>query len=52
MDAAARVAELRQQVEYHNVRYHQLDDPESRSNMTAGARADVDETLADLRGER
>jgi len=28
VDAAARVAELRQQIEYHNVRYHQLDDPE------------------------
>src|SRR5256714_4384405 len=28
MDAAARVAELRQQIEYHNRRYHQLDDPE------------------------
>src|SRR4029077_19396410 len=27
-DAAARAADLRQQIEYHNVRYHQLDDPE------------------------
>ncbi|MBV8160762.1 MAG: NAD-dependent DNA ligase LigA, partial [Acidimicrobiia bacterium] len=25
---AARAAELRQQIEHHNVRYHQLDDPE------------------------
>src|SRR5436305_10174278 len=28
MGAASRAAELRQQIEYHNVRYHQLDDPE------------------------
>jgi DNA ligase (NAD+) len=27
-DPAARVADLRQQIEHHNVRYHQLDDPE------------------------
>src|SRR4029077_12077431 len=27
-DAAARAADLRQQIEYHNVRYHQRDDPE------------------------
>ena len=27
-DQPARVAELRQLIEYHNVRYHQLDDPE------------------------
>jgi len=27
-DTAARAGELRQQIEHHNVRYHQLDDPE------------------------
>src|SRR5204862_4828357 len=27
-DPAARAADLRQQIEYHNHRYHQLDDPE------------------------
>ena len=27
-DPAARAGDLRQQIEYHNVRYHQLDDPE------------------------
>ncbi len=27
-DPAGRAEELRQQIEYHNVRYHQLDDPE------------------------
>ncbi|MBV8302833.1 MAG: hypothetical protein JOZ04_01385, partial [Acidimicrobiia bacterium] len=27
-DPAARAAELRRQIEHHNVRYHQLDDPE------------------------
>ena len=27
-DDAARAADLRQQIEHHNVRYHQLDDPE------------------------
>ncbi|HEV3351956.1 MAG TPA: NAD-dependent DNA ligase LigA [Acidimicrobiales bacterium] len=27
-DPAVRVADLRQQIEHHNVRYHQLDDPE------------------------
>jgi DNA ligase (NAD+) len=28
VDDAARAVELRQQIEHHNVRYHQLDDPE------------------------
>jgi len=27
-DLAARAADLRQQIEYHNIRYHQLDEPE------------------------
>src|SRR5438309_9528915 len=27
-DPAARAGELRQQIEHHNIRYHQLDDPE------------------------
>jgi DNA ligase (NAD+) len=27
-DSAARAADLREQIEHHNIRYHQLDDPE------------------------